>query len=258
MPKSFAEIELILNSYSLINTSFIHKLCQYPRICNLESYDIHSSRFYVNLRRSGYILMWKYSLTFDRRVWRQSSKTPVRYSTIRCTFLLRICRVKSRVAKISTGTFDFFFQHWPTSIAVSFLYFQLAAGQNPLAIVAPAPFPDPGPAPAPWDPLGIFFQPFAKAILTQATAGIQQLQAAANATKQTITSQVQASLNSSEQYASALNVSYQRAQACFVQKETQLAAIANASRKYIRTVYRYAEWLVSATDHEVHTEKQAT
>ena len=66
---------------------------------------------------------------------------------------------------------------------------------------------------------------------TQATAGILQFQAAANATIQTITSEVQVALNSSQQYVSALNISYQQAEACLIQKVTGLAAIANTSRK---------------------------
>lgn len=139
------------------------------------------------------------------------------YPTIRCTFVLRIYRVRSRVANIPTGTFDFVFLHWTASAAVSFLCLQLAAGE-PLFTSSV-------------QTLQNTINSSATVLQTQATAVTQQTQAAANATIQNVTSQAQAALKSTQQLASTLDITYEQAQSCLIQKGTSLLAIVNSSRK---------------------------
>jgi hypothetical protein len=106
---------------------------------------------------------------------------------------------------------------WTTSVAVSFLCFQLAAGQSLLTTAVQT--------------LNNTINSSTTAVQTQAAAATQQLQAAANATIQNITSQVQAALNCSQGIAASIIASSEQAVACLNQKLTSLTAIANASRK---------------------------
>jgi hypothetical protein len=123
---------------------------------------------------------------------------------------------KKQCCQLIDGNVRLLFRHWTSSVAVSVLCFQLAAGQNTLTAA-----------------LQLFQNTInsnTASLQTLATAGIQELQAAADDTMKNIITQIQAAMNSSQQYASLLNISSQ-AQNCLIRKERQLAAIANASRK---------------------------
>jgi hypothetical protein len=66
---------------------------------------------------------------------------------------------------------------------------------------------------------------------TQEAEAIQQIQAAGNATVQNITSQIQASQNTAQQYATSLNLTAAQAQGCLTQQTQNLTDIAISSRK---------------------------
>ena len=134
---------------------------------------------------------------------------------------------KKRCCRLINMNFRLLFRHWTTSVALSALWFQLAAGQVSISVNL--------------QPLVNQITSNLTSLQAQATAATQQLQVAANATIQNITSQIQASLDCALQYVSILSAAYPQVQACLNLKIQGLAAIANATRKQIIIIHRYTE-----------------
>jgi hypothetical protein len=133
---------------------------------------------------------------------------------------------KKQVCQQIDWNFRFCFRHWTTSVAVFFylslslslsLCFQLAAGQGTLTTVL--------------QPLLNAINSSTATLNTQATAVIQQIQTADNNALQTVTSQIQASTNTAQQYEDSINATSQQAQGCLTQQTANLTAIASATRK---------------------------
>jgi len=134
---------------------------------------------------------------------------------------------KKRCCRLINRKFRLLFRHWNSSVAVSALCFQLAAGELNNSELLQA--------------LEDQITCNLTSLKTEATAAFQQLQVAANSTIKNITLQLQASKNYSEQIFNTLNIGYQQVQACLIQKVQGLDEIANASGKQIIIIYRYTE-----------------
>jgi hypothetical protein len=126
--------------------------------------------------------------------------------------------VKKLVCQKIDRNVRFSFRHWTTSAAVSFLCFQLAAGQFTVINVA-------------LEPLTVAISTNLSALQTEANAALQQVQATENAALQDITSEIQAANNTVQQYAADIGATSQQAQECLSNETQTLTTIANNARK---------------------------
>jgi hypothetical protein len=125
---------------------------------------------------------------------------------------------KKQVCQQIDRNVRFSFRHWTASVAVSFLCFQLAAGQNTALIIA-------------LQPLLNAINSDLNVLQPQATTATQQIHAIGSAGSLNITQQIQAASNSVQQFAASINATSQQAQDCLNNQTQTLTAINNTARK---------------------------
>ena len=126
-------------------------------------------------------------------------------------------RDKKQCCQLIDRNVRLLFRHWTSSVSVSVLCFQLAAGQGPLTIAL--------------QQLQNTITSGTTNLQTRATVATQQVQDAGYTALLSITLQTLAALKNNQEYASSTNDISQQAQACLTQETQNLTAVGNASRK---------------------------